>query len=60
VVSFPYTSLPKSSISHSYPMLATCPAHPILLDSITRNLFGVEYGLFGKNKGKIRPQIYVI
>jgi hypothetical protein len=44
VVAFPQVSPPKSCMHLSFPPIrGTYPAHLILLDSITRILFGDEY-----------------
>jgi hypothetical protein len=44
VVSFPQVSPPKPCIHLSLlPIRAICPAHLILLDFITRTIFGEEY-----------------
>jgi hypothetical protein len=43
VVSFPQVSPPKSCIRLSSPIRATCPAHLIFLDFITRTIFGEQY-----------------
>ena len=43
VVSFPEVSPSKPCIHLSSPILAACPAHLILLDFITRTIFGEEY-----------------
>ena len=44
VVSFPQVSPPKHYIQSPLPAIrATCPAHLILLDLITRTIFGEQY-----------------
>jgi hypothetical protein len=41
---FPQVSTSKPCIASTHPIRATCPAHPILLDLITRTILGEEYG----------------
>jgi len=50
VVSFPQVSLPKPCIYiPSPPIRATCPAHLILLDVITRTMLGEQYKSFSSS-----------
>jgi hypothetical protein len=43
VVSFPQVSPPKPCIRLPSPTRATCPTHLILVDFVTRKIFGEEY-----------------
>ena len=43
VVSFPHVSPTKNPVYASPPIRATCPAHLILLDSVTGTMFGERY-----------------
>ena len=48
MVSFPQVSPPKPCVQFS-PIRATCPAHLIVFDSITRIIFGEEYRSLGSS-----------